>query len=52
MVSDFAVTNYILMGLRGYIDSWVYCTNNPSLTYLWLHLKQGKLQEETKTVGP
>lgn len=33
-------------------DSWVYCTNNPSPDYLWLHLKQGKLQEEMETVGP
>lgn len=44
--------NYILMRLRCYIDSWVYCTNSPSLPYLWLHLQQGKLQEDVKTVGP
>lgn len=46
-----AATNYISMGLRCYIDPWVYCTNNPSLNDLWLHLKQGKLQD-VKTVGP
>lgn len=40
------------MGLRCYIDSWVYCTNNPSLTYLWLRLRHGKLREDVKTVGP
>lgn len=48
----FAATNYILMGLRCYIDPWVYCTNNLSQTDLWLHVKQGKLQEDVKTVDP
>lgn len=48
----FAALNYILMRLRCYIDSWVYCTNSPSLTYLWPHLQQGKLQEDVETVGP
>lgn len=33
-------------------DSGVYCTSDPSPDYLWLHLKQGKLQEEMETVGP
>lgn len=42
----FAATNSILMGLRCYTDSWVYCTNNLPLTYLWLYLRQGKLHKE------
>lgn len=35
-----AAVHCMWMGRGCYIDSRVYCTSSPSLTYPWLHLKQ------------
>lgn len=42
--------NDVSMGLSCYIGPWVYCTNTPSQTHLWLHLKQGKLRRDANTM--
>lgn len=39
-----AATDLTLMGSKCYIDSWVYCTNNPPLAY-W-GLQSNKVNSE------